>query len=94
MGIMQNTQNGGMVMTSVLLPRSIVDEVKKKGLTYRGLIVRGLEKLDNTTLGDVVNENKRLQENISKYQIRLSDLNQEIQILKRRMDKDDNMLCV
>lgn len=88
MGIAQGN-TGSYIMTSVLLPRAVVEEIKKKGLTYRGLIVRGLEMLDKTTLSDIALENKRLTDNIARYQVRLQDLQSDIDRLKREVNKNE-----
>ncbi len=86
--IEQKAAYRGNVLTSFLLPKETQEEIKKLGIPYRALIIRGLKaiKEDDSNVKEVMMENKAMQEKISKLSLRLSEFALESDRLKRMME--------
>jgi len=89
MGIKEETPlTGGYVMTSVTLPIAIAKEVKRLGIGYRGLIMRGLKALsdDDNKYKGMQEENTLLKHKIEKMSLRLEEMALETGRFKRELE--------
>ncbi len=86
--IEQKAAYRGNVLTSFLIPKDTQDEIKRLGIPYRALIIRGLKaiKEEDSNYKEVMNDNKAMQEKIAKLSIRLSEFALESDRLKRLME--------